>query len=451
MAIHTKGEPPAKSYIDQYRQAQLQAGLPAETDSEGLATTVFVGSTLMTISSVAMNVTFACLIASSLWAKLLYASAYLASDVYKIAAPSLCRFFWLRGNPVFSVVIVAGLAVAVSLSWISGTGFLSETASRTEQQRLHASADYQHNEQRRQQLEAEASALAVSPEAVQQAKAEIERLQAQRQRVLNQNSLYMNEDYTPKGRWGRKTKAIIANELQPLDDAIAARQAILDQAEAYRAKLYEVDRLHDIRPTAADQPLPVFGSLGQWFDIQPAEAKVKVFVLTSIALELISGIGWLAWGMMRKPRQITPDELARANYQHHAQNRLLQLAVDDMRGSSVTAEKNRLTESPTSDFSGSGKAEVFRKNSEAVQTPKSTEAVTSEDDDPQATGHSEEAEKPVLSIPEDGKRAVGGRYPCAQCGSPYTARTTWHKYCEPCRKERDRSAMKKAKGASHEV
>lgn len=345
---------PPKTYVDEFNQARAAAGLPPSVDAEGLRTSVFTFSTLMTASSVCMNITFACLLASSMWAKVLLASAYLAADIFKISAPSLTRYFWMRGNHFFSAVIVFGLFVSIALSWISGTGFFSETADQTETTRLTSSSEYQNNQQAQQRMRGEVEALAVSPDAVQAARAELARLHDQWEKAYAQRSTYFERDYTPKqvkntaDTWHNRTEKEVREVMKPLDDAMAEPQAIIDRAAQYQAKVSELERLQDVAPNAnsGQAVLPVFESLGEWFEAQPQAVKVKVFVLTSIALELISGIGWLAWGMMGKPRQFTPEELALANYEQRAQRDMMRRAFDDIGSGSnhagvieATAEK----------------------------------------------------------------------------------------------------------------
>jgi len=438
--------------MDDFKRAQAAAGLPPSTDAEALRTAVFTFSMLMTVSSVCMNVTFAFLLASSLWAKLLLASAYFSADIFKISAPSLCRYFWLRNNSFFAAVIVFGLSVAISLSWLSGTGFFSETADQTENTRLTNSAEYQNNQQAQQRMRDETEAVAISPAAEQAAHAELARLQAAWELAYNKNSAYMTRNYVPKGQWYKRTARAVAEDMAPLDSAIAKQQAILAKAEQYRAKVSELERLQEVAPNShsGQAVLPVFESLGEWFAARPQAVKVKVFVLTSIALELIGGIGWLAFGMMGKPRQFTPDELALANYEQRAQRDMMRQAFADISGDhhragaiDAVAENNTVTESTARHYSADFNAGLLPQDQEpaAGNVESFTQSTTSHQS---SSTHSEALPSDsdsVQAIPEDGKRAVGGKYPCQHCGATYEARTTWHRYCADCRTEKDRAAM----------
>lgn len=47
------------------------------------------------------------------------------------------------------------------------------------------------------------------------------------------------------------------------------------------------------------------------------------------------------------------------------------------------------------------------------------------------------------------KKAVGGIYQCDNCGSDYTARTVWQRFCPTCSAERKAGVLKsKAKKAN---
>jgi len=357
-------------------------------------------------------------------------------------------------------------------------------------------------------------------------------------------------------------------------------------------------RLQADAPTANNSDaatLPVFHSLSNYFGTDSVmDVKTDVFVLTSIALEIISGLGWLAWGMMRKPRAISQDELALANFEQGAQFVMMQqtfaamaTAMQQMGAIPPQAappqaypQKNNLTESPVMHETAGGKTEAFAQYQEPIAgnvegftespaglsadskqgeplpmesgevldvpvgdsssnkaTPKPLDYETAKDIAYSETlGHEELAaaegiddairealrlsaeiaagvpkrdsvlalkssdvltptwgnsraiggnyacqhcgdvyearamfdrhcstcradrvqaylethqatvqDDEVQPVPIDGKRAVGGNYPCASCGGTYTARTTWHKYCEPCRTSRVKDAAAKGK------
>jgi len=447
------------TFIDKYKAAQEAAGIPSDTDHADLTGIVFVASTLMTGASMAMNVTFAFLIVTSVWAKVLLAVAYFSSDVFKVAAPSLARFFWLRGNPFFSAVIVFGLVLTVALSWVSGTGFLSETTAETQAKQLHDSPEFQNNQNNQARLSEEAAALAVSPAALAAAHRELERLQAEWEKAYATNSRYFERDYSPKyvnrlklDTWHDKTEQVVQHVMRPIDDKMAAQRRIIERGELYQAKVSELQRIQQEAPTneSSAAVLPVFQSLSEWFDSIPAKVKVQVFVMTSITLELVAGIGWLCWGMMRKPRTLTADELARANYEQQAQMMMMKQALDEMSGSfgnvieiSPTPAKNDLTESPTTHETKGSNADAFSNNfsvaesntGEAIQAAATGESTTD--------NASEQVE--VLPIPESGKRRTGGVYPCIHCNAPYEARTTWHKYCPECRKHNVKDSIARGK------
>jgi len=231
------------TFHDQYAVARKEAGLPDanKTEAEGLTNVAFVFSSLMTVSSMAMNITFACMLAASLWGKVLFSCAYLASDIFKIAAPSLTRFFWIRGNPFFSAAITFGLIVAIGLSWISGTGFLAGESSNTEAGRLERSADYRNNQEQQQRMRDDVAAVAVAPEAVQAAQSEIARLKGEWEKAYAQRSQFFERDYTPKqvkntaDTWHNRTEKEVREVMKPIDDAIADQQAIIARAGTYQA------------------------------------------------------------------------------------------------------------------------------------------------------------------------------------------------------------------------
>lgn len=46
------------------------------------------------------------------------------------------------------------------------------------------------------------------------------------------------------------------------------------------------------------------------------------------------------------------------------------------------------------------------------------------------------------------KKAVGGIYPCQDCGQDYTARTVWQKRCPACREQVEKHHRRKHQQAA---
>ena len=398
------------------------SGLPKDAiEADGMTMLVFVVACIITLASMAMNIVFAGMVAYGTLAFVLYGMIYLGSDMFKVAAPSLARYFWLRSNPFIAATITIALIATTTLSWIAGTGFLSGTTTETEKVRLQHSPRYQHNIEAQQRLQAEAEAIAVSPAAEQAARDELSRLQQKWEKAYAPRSQFFTRDYTPKhvrntsDTWHERTAKEVAEVMKPIDDAIAQQQAIIDRAEAYKAKVAEIERLQSIQPNAinAESGLPVFNTLGQYFGIPYDAARVRVFVLTSLISELVSSLCWLIWGMMRKPRQLTMAELSRANLEHQAHAELMARTFAQM-GMSIPPAG--ATPSVPSTPSGSDDGQA--------RGPAPTTIPIHETDD-------------WGEIDERGMREVGKRYRCTEdgCENTYICRAIHQKRCPSCRRK----------------
>lgn len=413
---HSPNHPP--TYQENYKQAQLLSGLPQSQDNRELIIAAFVTGLILTGASMFQNALFALSIAGDgIAAMAVMLALYLGFDAFKIAAPAFIRAFWVAGSPFTAAFIGTALVLVVVAALVSGNGFMSTAVEETETSRVEQSPEYISNQQEQERLQAEIASIAVAPAVVVRANAELERLRGQWEKAYAKNSAYMTRGYVPKGRWYKRTAQAVRDDMKPLDDAIAVQQRIITKSDIYQGKIAELERLQAAVPSikTGGGEIAGFINLAAWFDAPAVMVKVQVLVWTTIASEICAACCWLSFVRLRGQREFTASELAQAQYQIYAQTMLIQHAMAETSPVLQSSPKSEGIESPVSVVQEGSDAEVL------------TEKVVTEAE--------------VLLIPEDGKRSVGGIYPCEHCSTPFTARTVWHKFCPDCRTEKDRAAM----------
>ncbi|MDQ6976432.1 MAG: hypothetical protein Q9M22_07710 [Mariprofundaceae bacterium] len=421
MAFLAISKQQSPTYLDDHKKAAADAGLP-DDDSNAIVIVTFIFSILLTVASIAQNAMFAISIAQSFAAGMVLVAIYLGFDLGKIVSPALIRLFWMKGNHFFSFFISFGFVAATLASLAAGTSFMATSIEGAQQARVSHSPEAQQNFESQQRLQDEISAMAVNPAAVAHAQREIKRLKALWERAYAKNSAYMTRDYTPKERWFKRTARAVSEDMTPIDNAIAEQQRILLAADDYQGKVAELERVRDLAPTIANGAgeLAGFVALGAWAGVPSPRVRVEVLTWTTIFSELLAGIGWLAYGMMKTQKRFSPYELALAQRQATHEQRL------------VDATFNTIQAQPSNDIQPQPHA-ASPQQPKSAATPSSqrTEVRAHEPAKKDNENHRVDIMK-VYEIPKNGKRDVGKYYPCEDCDSAYLARTTWQKFCSEC-------------------
>ncbi|MDX8398729.1 MAG: hypothetical protein R8K20_00595, partial [Gallionellaceae bacterium] len=231
---------PSRTFHDHHHTDTAAAGLPTIPTSSGTLALLLAGSLLLTIASVFQNGLFASSISQEMIPASVMIMLFVGFNLIEIALPTIIRQMWNQGRFILCALLSIGFVCAALASFVAGSSFYADQVERTQNARMQASPEFTQAQDAVAGLQAEVSALAVAPAAAIAAQATIDKLNEKKSAILRKNSFFMNEDYSPKGRWSLRTEKAVKVELTPLDNAIARQQSIIDQAALYNAKRYEL-------------------------------------------------------------------------------------------------------------------------------------------------------------------------------------------------------------------
>ena len=276
--------------------------------------------------SVYLNMQFAASIATAQAGIVAFVLLWLVFDLAKFAGPYGVGIMWNQGRYGLSFTIIAIVIACTLFSIFAGQAFMANAFDEQNTERLKQSDEYKDQRAARNATQERASALSVSSEAVDHARAELARIQAEQTAFLasdatNSTGARVGSVQSVIDRYGCKGfYSTYCAQRNAYDAEMRPHKEVLRKADKYQSALANLERVNS-EPTAA--PVtgihnPGFMLVSRVFGVEPGAVEAHLLLSMSIVAEAISGAFFLIFGLLTGRRAFSYEEIMLAVNQYNA-------------------------------------------------------------------------------------------------------------------------------------